>query len=319
MTKVISHSLIKKSVDIREVIVAVEQGYKHLANEKYILPQRLFSSTIDGGDYLYGAATNLDSHHYTVLSSAYLPWNKNTKNPIVTGHYLYTNFKTGKLSAILDGTDIVNYRTAAKSAVVCKYLAKKDAKTLGLIGLGNQAKYQAQAIATKTGVIKVIGYSRNKKNAQSTLAHIQKSTKLSTQYTTLKNVLTQSDVIVIGTDSKIPLITYANLHPGQLVISLAHSQEVAIDVVAKSRTYVDYLATAKSEFGPVKGAVEAKQYAYRSLTGDLTQLVTGKIKGRTSDKQIIYFQSLGVMHENLATVEYLYQKLKHLAPSINLD
>jgi len=55
--------------------------------------------------------------------------------------------ETGSLQAIMDGRDITEARTAAVSAVSSRFLAKRDASTLAIIGTGVQARSHLEALA----------------------------------------------------------------------------------------------------------------------------------------------------------------------------
>src|SRR5580692_13119432 len=54
---------------------------------------------------------------------------------------------TGELRAILDGRFITEARTAAVSAVAVRYLARKDAAVLAIIGSGVQARSHLEALS----------------------------------------------------------------------------------------------------------------------------------------------------------------------------
>lgn len=320
MTKILTRSAILKNYQMKDVVDAVESAYKLLHDGKIVVPPRMFTPTVEGGDYLYSGVTNLAKETFIVRGSAFHPWYKNDPHhEVVTGYYMYSSFRTGELLAIINGVDVVKLRTGAKSAVAAKYLAKKDSKTLGLIGLGNQAKTQAEAIATQFKLNRIVGYSRNEKNAQPTLQAIRKTTNIGVEYLPLASVVEQADILVFSTFSKTPLISFKDLHPGQLVISLAHSEEVDRDIAINAKSYVDYHPSAQNEGGPVKAAVDDGAEYQKVVTGDLTELVGKAIKGREADSEIIYFQSLGVSHEDLAAVEYLYDLLKSSAPEISLE
>lgn len=56
------------------------------------------------------------------------------------------NPETGMAEAILDGRYITEARTAAVSAVSARHLAKKDARILGILGSGVQARSHYEAL-----------------------------------------------------------------------------------------------------------------------------------------------------------------------------
>ena len=118
---------------------------------------------------------------------------------------------------------------------------------------------------------------------------------------------------------KITLVSFSELHKGQLVIGTDHADTVAKDVVLNAdKVFVDYKPTAENEPATINTLLnEGKSYD-ELVDGDLLQLSAGEIKGRVSEDEIIFFQSLGVMNENLAAVEYLYEKVKDEAEEIEL-
>ncbi len=317
MTKIISKSDLLNNYDMREVIEAVEKVYKKLGEDKIDIPQRVFAKTKKGGDYLYGAATNLEKGTFIVLSSAYLPWNSKKDLPTVTGAYLYSSFETGELLAVVNGEKLVDLRTGAKSAVGARYLARGNSEVLGLIGLGQQAKTQAEAIASEFGLKRIIGWTRNPDKHKDTLEYIKEKTGIEVELEQRDNVVDQSDILVVGTYSKKILVEYDQLQKGQLVISLSHSTEVSPDLVKNARSFVDTYETALSETGPVKAAIE-EGFSKKDLGGELSDIISGKKKGRVNDDEIVLLQSLGVMCENLAVVEYIYETVKDKVQDVDL-
>lgn len=306
--KYISDKKVRSSYSMCEIVDAVERAYKGYSKGEIIIPQRIFTKTENGGDYLYGAATNLKSKGFIILGSAYMPWNKKKNIPMIKGYYMYMDYKTGQLLSVIDGTSLVDLRTGAKSAVAARYLARSNSKVLGIIGLGTQAKTQAEAIATQFKLERILAWTRNPKTKKEHLKYIKNKTKLDVEFRSKDNVIKESDILVVATGSEKPLVRYKDLHQGQLIISLSHSLEVDPDLAKSCKCYVDLLDTMKNEGGPVKEALDKRQVKLSAIH-DLAEVIGGKAQARVDEKEIIYFQSLGVMHENLAVVEYIYKKI----------
>ena len=75
------------------------------------------------------------------------PGNPAQNLPTVMAVIIYNDPETGYPLAVMDGTDITAFRTGAASAVASKYLARKNIRTLGLVGAGRQAYTQLMAHA----------------------------------------------------------------------------------------------------------------------------------------------------------------------------
>ena len=59
---------------------------------------------------------------------------------------MLSDFQTGEPLALLEGSYLTTIRTGALSGVATKYLARHNAKTLCIIGTGEQAKGIAEAV-----------------------------------------------------------------------------------------------------------------------------------------------------------------------------
>ena len=73
---------------------------------------------------------------------------------------MLSDFQTGEPLALLEGSYLTMIRTGALSGVATKYLARHNAKTLCIIGTGEQAKGIAEAIFAVRDIEKVILYNR---------------------------------------------------------------------------------------------------------------------------------------------------------------
>ena len=70
--------------------------------------------------------------------------------------------------------------------------------------------------------------------------------------------------------------------------------------VAKASIYVDTRAGALSEAGEIVQAMKEGAIAESDICGDLSALVRGEVKGRSSADQVTLFKSVGTALEDLA-------------------
>lgn len=318
MTKIITTKLIEENIDYSELMNEIEKYYQMLKEGKINVTNRIFTDTKDGGKYIIGGATNLENENFIVMGQQVMPWFAEKGMPIATTSYMYSSFRTGELKAIV--ADVVKYRTPAKSALVAKYLAQnKETYTLGIIGLGVQAITHAQAFTKLFNVSRIIATSNSPEKRKNNLDEIELKTGVKVELLSKTDVIKNSDILILVTSSKEVLVSFEDLHKGQLVIGTDHAESVNRDVVLKAdKVYVDYRPTAENEFGPIKILLENGNKYEDLVYGDLLQLSSGEIQGRNNEDEIIFFQSLGVLHENLAAVEYLYSKLKHQVEEVEI-
>ena len=78
------------------------------------------------------------------------------------------DLRTGELVAVLEADTAGQRRTGAASGVAAKYLARRGASTLGVIGCGWQAESQVEAIRAAVPTIeRVVAYCRTPERLQS--------------------------------------------------------------------------------------------------------------------------------------------------------
>ena len=75
------------------------------------------------------------------------PGNYRYKLPSIMGLMILNDVKTGQPTAVMDCSWITQIRTGAVSAVAAKYLARKAAKTIGIVGAGVQGRSNALALS----------------------------------------------------------------------------------------------------------------------------------------------------------------------------
>lgn len=320
MAKIINKQLIEDAMDYGELIDQIEKYYAMLKEGKVEVTNRIFSPTKDKGLYIIGGATNFENENFITMSQIVMPWLGEKALPVATTSYLYSSFRTSEIKAVVGGADVVKYRTPGKSALAAKYLApKKQEYTLGLIGLGIQAVTHVEAFKSIFNVTKVVANSRTPEKWEHNINAIKSSTDLEVEIVSKEDLLKQADIVVVITSSKEPIVTFDMLHKGQLIIGTDHADTVAKDVALNAdQVFVDYRPTAENENATIKMLLEEGKKYEDVVDGDLLQLATGDIEGRKSDDEIIFFQSLGVMCENLAAVEYIYDKVGDKAEEVEV-
>src|ERR671916_2632724 len=75
------------------------------------------------------------------------PHNPERGLPVVAGALLVSSAETGELLAILDCASVTSLRTGAAAAVSAQTLARRDARTVGVIGCGVNGTWAARCLA----------------------------------------------------------------------------------------------------------------------------------------------------------------------------
>ena len=84
-------------------------------------------------------------------------------------------------------------------------------------------------------------------------------------------------------------------------------READNDAVKRARVFVDTRAGATKEAGDIAIPLRRGILTKKGIRGDLFELCRGKAKGRTSDKQITLFKSVGCAIEDLAAAMLVWR------------
>lgn len=298
--------------EIKKVILAVEKAFGDFSLGKVEMPPKVYLHFPEfNGDLrvmpsfsrsLVMAGTKLVNVH---------PANPERGLSTVMAVIILHDPKTGLPLAIMDGTWITALRTGAASAVATKYLAKKEAKTLGVVGAGFQAITQIMAIS-KIRKLKEILVFDIRKEAIERLERILKKEKIKIKAGTLEEIC-QKEILVTATPAKEPIVKSEWIKPGTHINAIGADapgkEELEPEILKKAKIIVDHLEQAKHS-GEINVPLSKGIINEKSIFGELGEIVVGKKKGREKDDEITIFDSTGLAIQDLYTATLVYQIAK---------
>jgi alanine dehydrogenase len=198
-----------------------------------------------------------------------------------------------QLAAVIEADKMGQLRTGAASGVAAKYLAKPDARTLGVIGCGWQAESQVACIREALpGIERVVVYCRNEKNLSAFCK------KVGAEAAESHREPAEQDVVVTVTTSKDPVLRGEWLQPGALVCAVGANEPRAREldnVVLERAVFVccDSVEQSKLESGDLIEPVERGVLDWLEVH-ELQEVVVGELPGRSSPDDIVLFKSNGL-------------------------
>ncbi|MGX1914166.1 ornithine cyclodeaminase family protein [Streptomyces phaeochromogenes] len=206
---------------------------------------------------------------------------------------------TGQLVAVMDGTAVTTLRTAAASAVAFDALATPDSAELGLIGSGTQALAHARSVARVRDLRAVRIWSpspeRRARAARLLAAELGIPVKA---VDSAEEAVAGLPMVAACTLSSTPVVRGEWLAPGCTVVSVGSFEpsrsEVDTEVVRRAAAVVvDDPETAAEHAGPVMDALRAGTLTRQDLI-PLGEVLTGRREGRTTKRDIVYYNSVGI-------------------------
>jgi ornithine cyclodeaminase len=220
---------------------------------------------------------------------------------------------TGSLLALLDGRYITEARTAAVSAVSARHLARVEAHSLAIIGSGVQARSHLEAFVEVRTLGEVRVWSPQPRSRERFVEEMTGRVPVAIRATdSAEDAVRDADLVVLATSSPTPVIEDGWIADGAHVVSVGacrpDQREMAPDMVARARLFVDSRAAATVESGDVVLGVKEGRFTHSHIAGELGEVVLGRVDGRTADDQITIFKSLGMAVEDVVTADLVFRR-----------
>jgi ornithine cyclodeaminase/alanine dehydrogenase-like protein (mu-crystallin family) len=241
------------------------------------------------------------------------PDNAAAGQPSVHGRYLLMSGTTGAPLALMDAQALTAWRTAAASALAASYLARADAEHLVMIGAGALAPHLVRAHMAVRPIRRVTLWNRTHGRAVALAFGLTVSGIETAIAEDLETAVRDADIVCCATLSTEPIVRGAWLKPGAHVDLVGgftpKMREGDNDAIKRARVYVDTRAGAGKEAGDIVIPLRRKILTQKGIRGDLFELCRGKAKGRTSDRHITLFKSVGSAIEDLAAAMLVWRNL----------
>ncbi|MFA5910734.1 MAG: ornithine cyclodeaminase family protein [Vicinamibacterales bacterium] len=221
--------------------------------------------------------------------------------------------ETGALLALMDGRYITEARTAAVSAVSARFLAKRDASTMAIIGTGVQARSHLEAFAEVRQLKDVRVWSPQARSRERFVSDMSGHVAAAIRAAgTAEEAVRGADLIVLVTSSPTPVIEDAWVGAGAHVVSVGacrpDQREMPPALVARARLYVDSRAAALVESGDVVIGIADGLFNPAHIRGELGELVLGRAEGRRTDDDVTIFKSLGMAVEDVVAADLVLRR-----------
>ncbi|MCZ8313658.1 ornithine cyclodeaminase family protein [Phreatobacter sp.] len=250
----------------------------------------------------------------TKLVSVY-PGNGARGLPSIYGSYVLCNGETGAPLAILDGTMLTVWRTACASALASRFLSRKDASSMVMVGAGALAPHLIRAHAAVRPIRNVALWNRSREKAAALADGLGRTVPgvSITVATDLQAAVEEADIVSCATISAEPLVSGAWLKRGahlDLVGGYTPAMREADDAaVTRSSLFVDTRTGGLKEAGDIVDPIRRGIIRTEDVRADLFDLCRGRHAGRASRDEITLFKSVGTAIEDLAAAILVWRSL----------
>ena len=245
---------------------------------------------------------------------------KNTHEGLqtVTAFGVLADVASGYPILLTEMTILTALRTAATSAVVAKYLAPENSRTMAMIGNGAQCEFQALAFKALLGVDHLRLYDIDRSASEKVARNLQNAGFDIQICSSVEAAVEGAQIITTVTADK----QNATILTDNMVGAGVHINGVGGDCPGKTELHADILQRSDIfvEYTPqtrIEG--EIQQLTQDHPVTEMWEVITGKKQGRTSKQQITLFDSVGFATEDFSALRYVRDKLEGTEYFVQLD
>ena len=230
-------------------------------------------------------------------------------------HVMLYSTDTGELLALLQADRLGQMRTGAASGIATKYLARDEARTVGIFGTGWQARSQLEAVCAVRPIQAIRAYGRDATRRQTFCTEMSQQLGIPVEpATTPEAAVRGMDVVITATNAREPLFDGHWLEAGAHVNAIGSNalirREIDDTTVRRSALIVvDSKEQARIECGDLLGALE-RGFVHWEQIRELWEVVAGFIPGRRQASDITLFESHGLAIWDLAAGLAVYEAAK---------
>ena len=244
-----------------------------------------------------------DSQSLGVKLLSIYPENRSLKRPTIQGVYVLFDGTDGRPIAVADAAALTVRRTSAASALAATFLARKNSRTLLMVGAGALAPHLVRAHATVIPFSTILIWNRTPSKAHQMAQELSDESFAVEVVSDLQVACQEADLISCATRSTTPLIQGRWIKPGTHIDLVGghapEMREADENLICKARVFVDSFEAASLEAGDLIQPIRNGVFTWDEVEGDLFDLVQRESPARKSSHEITLFKSVGTAIEDL--------------------
>jgi len=300
---------VRRLLDPEDVVSAIERGFG-TEYESFVAPVRQHVETRDGvflSMPCYNRATGRLGVKFVAVA-------KQALTATVQASYVLFDAASAEPQIFVAANWLTDLRTAAASFLATKFLARKDARVLGIFGTGRQACAHVNVFTALRKFESVLICGASSENSRRFIKNFCRDLDVPAEAVGAEECARRADIICTCTTACTPLFDGRLLRPGTHLNLVGAFQpdcrEVDSHTMGRACVVVDTYAGALSEAGDLLIPMREGVIARQQVLADLHEMVTHKKSVRQTSEDITVFKSVGCALEDLAVAELLAAKLE---------
>ncbi len=312
---------IRRLLDPASCRVAVEEAFSAYATGRAALPGVINLDLPERRGEIHVKAGHVrEEPSYAVKIVSGFTDNPERGLPATDGMILVFDAETGAPAALLlDHGAITHLRTGAAGAVAAKHLARADARVVGVVGCGEQARYQIEALDLVRPLREVRIWGRRSEKARARAAELASRPGMAERcrfvaVDSVREAVEGADMVVTVTPSREPLVRAEWIARGTHVTAVGsdgpEKRELFPEVLARADRVVADSKEQCLRLGEIHHAVASGVLAENDVDAELGEITAGIKPGRVRDSEITVCDLTGVGVQDVASAALVLERAR---------
>ncbi|HID76269.1 MAG TPA: ornithine cyclodeaminase family protein [Planctomycetaceae bacterium] len=230
----------------------------------------------------------------------------------LTALFVLSEIEKGFPLAVMEGTLASNIRVGAMGAVAAKHLAPPEARVIGFIGSGEQAKMHLLAMKTVRPTLEECRVSAKTPPEEDLfiqqMSPLVPDMRFVATRTNGQEAMHDADILVTATSAQAPLLKAAWMKPGSFYSHIGGWEDEYAVAQQCDKIVCDDWETVKHRTQTLSRMYRDGLLSDGDIYADLDELVAGEKPGRQKPDERIYFNAVGLAFVDVAIALAMYRR-----------
>ena len=218
--------------------------------------------------------------------------------------------QSGAPAAVIDAGEVTAIRTACASAAATDALARPDARTLAILGTGEQAWQHAQAVPLVREIETIRVWGRSLQKAEALALRIETELGISARpFSGVSEAVAGADIVCTTTAASEPILHAHDVADGTHINLVGSSRagpvEIDTPLIARARFVPDHRDGVLAQGAEFLRARATGAVSDAHLLPEIGAVFAGEAQGRLRPEDVTIYKSLGSIVQDLACAHAL--------------
>ena len=299
--KIITHEAIKGLIRPDEAFELVKENFVRKA--EWVLPAKT-SLHCEASDFFNIMPCMMPAEKFAGVKMIF---RRAGRVPTLTSKIIIFDYVTGDALALLDGDYLTVLRTGAVAALAAETFAVKNFSRIGMFGLGNTAYATFDVLTTRRKILNAppleVYLLRYKDQAEKFIERFRHVENVKFFIVDdCATIIENSQVLFSCVTNKDDLFCDAEKYPAGITIIPVHSKGFQNCDLVFDKIFADQTAQIKS-------FTYWAQFSELNYRGELTDVLTGKVEGRTNNHERILSYNVGIAIHDIRLAFEVYRRI----------